>query len=176
MEYSRLFILVEGDDDERFIERIIKHLLIDKYHDIRVWQYSRQKKEKTASLLRSISQMGADYIFIRDINSSPCISERKETVLHAFPHVLDAKRVQITVKEIESWYLAGLCDSDCMRLLQKPIHNTDSLTKEQFNSLIPSQYDSRIHFIQDILSCYSIGTAKQKNKSFKYFMERFIIQ
>lgn len=176
MGYNRLFILVEGDDDARFVERVIKPLLTDRYNDVRLWQYSRQKKEKTGNFLRSISQMGADYIFIRDINSSPCIDGRKEAILHAFPHVISARRIQITVKEIESWYLAGLCDSDCGRLARTIVQNTDLLTKEQFDSLIPSQYDSRIHFMQDILNHFSIEVAMRKNKSFKYFMERFIMQ
>ena len=39
MPYKRLFILIEGDDDERFFEKIINPLLDKKYNSITLWKY-----------------------------------------------------------------------------------------------------------------------------------------
>ncbi|OGW18585.1 MAG: hypothetical protein A3G93_11920 [Nitrospinae bacterium RIFCSPLOWO2_12_FULL_45_22] len=43
-----------------------------------------------------------------------------------------------------------------------------------FNRLIPNKFDSRIDFMLEILKYFSMGIAKQKNKSFSYFLERHI--
>ncbi|MDI6767583.1 MAG: hypothetical protein QME52_12240, partial [Bacteroidota bacterium] len=51
--------------------------------------------------------------------------------------------------------------------------DTDDTTKEQFNRLIPEKYDSRIDFMSEILNNFSFKTAKRKNRSFKYFIEKY---
>ncbi|HUW86051.1 MAG TPA: hypothetical protein VMV55_04150, partial [Methanoregula sp.] len=50
---------------------------------------------------------------------------------------------------------------------------TDELTKEDFNHLIPRKYDSRIDFMFEILKYFSIDTARQKNHSFRFFINRY---
>ena len=46
MDYKRLFLLVEGDDDERFIKQIITPLFEENYKYIKPWKYSQKKKNK----------------------------------------------------------------------------------------------------------------------------------
>jgi len=53
------------------------------------------------------------------------------------------------------------------------LKNTDTLTKEGFNSLIPQRFDSRIDFMVEILKRFCTGMAKRKNGSFRYFAERY---
>jgi len=38
-----LYILLEGDDDERFFKKIVKPLLQRRYSTIKCWKYSQKK-------------------------------------------------------------------------------------------------------------------------------------
>jgi hypothetical protein len=51
---------------------------------------------------------------------------------------------------------------------------TDTLTKEKFDRLISAKYVSRIDFMQEILENFRMETAKQNNKSFRYFIRKRI--
>jgi hypothetical protein len=44
--------------------------------------------------------------------------------------------------------------------------------REQFNGLIPKKFDSKIDFMSEILKRFSIRIAKQKNRSFGYFLKK----
>lgn len=46
MEYKRLFIWVEGPDDVRFFERIIKPRFGDKYDFVQIIPYATMKGKK----------------------------------------------------------------------------------------------------------------------------------
>ena len=79
----------------------------------------------------------------------------------------------VIIKEIESWYLAGL-DSENSKQLRISFSNaTDNLTKEQFNSLILKKFGSRIDLMAEILKYFSIKIAMQRNGSFRYFIEKY---
>jgi hypothetical protein len=48
MSYTRLFILLEGDDDERFFEKIAKPTLQKRYAAIKKWASVKRLEPKTA--------------------------------------------------------------------------------------------------------------------------------
>lgn len=171
--YKRLFIWVEGSDDKRFFEKIIEPKFQIVYNFIEMIEYSTLKKEKIDNFLKSIKAMGADYLFISDINNSPCVTIRKQKIQNQLKNI-ESDKIIIVIKEIEGWYLAGLPDSEAAKLNMKPYRDTDSITKEQFNHLKPDMFDSRIDFMLEILKIYSIQNAKKKNISFKYFIDKFI--
>ncbi len=50
---------------------------------------------------------------------------------------LDEGRIQVVVEEIESWYLAGLDDERSEKLGMRRFRATDTVSKEQFDALIP---------------------------------------
>ncbi|MBA7514464.1 hypothetical protein ES705_06493 [subsurface metagenome] len=170
MSYRRLFIWVEGGDDLRFFDRIIKPMLKGKYDLVEVRSYAKLRKEKISSFLKSIKSMKAGYIYVTDINDSPCITARKQEILDEVKNV-DENRIVVVIKEIEGWYLAGLGIRQCKDLGICTLNSTDKITKEQFDGLIPREFYSRINFMLEILNCFSISVAKQKNRSFKYFTE-----
>ena len=172
MAYSRLWILVEGNDDEKLVEKI-KPVFKEKYESLTIWKYAQQLRKKTQGFLRSISSMqSSDYFFLHDINQSPCITARKEKVKDEYGDIIHLTKVVIVIKEIESWYLAGLNDDACKELRIKTFSKTNDITKEDFNRIMPEKYDSRINFMQEILKRFSIETAKEKNTSFDYFMSK----
>ncbi|AEF97005.1 hypothetical protein [Methanotorris igneus] len=175
MTYKLLYVFVEGNDDERFFERVIKPLLEKKYDHVQIIKYAEEKDEKIINWIKSIESMDwADYIYVADINNSPCITRRKEKIKQRYKNV-DNNKIIIVIKKIESWYIAGISPELAKKLKIKLTHNIDAntITKEQFNNLIPKN-DSRINFMIEILKHYSIEIARKKNKSFDYFMRKFI--
>ena len=171
MHYKLLFLLIEGDDDDRFFRRIVKPKFEEKYDNVILWKYSQQKSTKVDNFLKSIKAMGADYIYLADIDPEPCVTSKKKEIQNKFKNI-DIDRIIVVIKEIESWYLAGLDSSECRRLLIRCLENTNDVTKEQFNTLIPKRFD-RIDFMLEVLKNFSIETAKEKNISFKYFLEKY---
>jgi hypothetical protein len=171
MDYKRLFIWVEGEDDKRFFQTILEPKLQEKYDLVETRCYATLKKEKVDKFLKSIKAMGADYIYVTDINNSPCITAKIHEKLKKYRHVEDDKII-VVIKEIESWYLAGLTDVNVNKFRIHPFNDTDTITKEQFKKLIPGLFSSRIDFMLEILKVFSIEVAKHKNKSFRYFIEK----
>ena len=173
MTYRRLFVFIEGDDDERLLGAVVKPRLERQYDSVTLWQYAGQKSEKVRAFLRSVKGMKADYLFLADINSHPCVTARRQSLGARFPE-LDAEKTVVVVMEIESWYMAGVEDKACERLGIRPMRNTDTLTKEGFNSLMPKRFESRVDFMVELLKFFSIKAAKGKNRSFRHFIERHV--
>lgn len=168
---GQLFILVEGNDDERFFTRVVKPLLQERYSRIQIWKYSRKKLEKTKNFVRSIQLMKADYVYVTDLDEAPCVTSKKEEVLKKVG--IDGGHTLIVVKEIEGWFLAGLQEKEWGRLGIPPIPDTDSIVKEDFNAIVYGRIQSRIAFMERILKRYDIEAAKGKNRSFRYFLDRY---
>ncbi len=172
MAYKRLWVLVEGRDDKRFFETVIKPIFEKKYDFVKPWPYAQKRAIKVEHFLRSIKSMGSDYFFWGDINSLPCVTAKKKGVMDSYGQMLDANNIIVVVREIESWYLAGLNDRSCKQLGFRAFRNTDNITKEKLEELMPRKFDSRIDFMVEILKKFSVNTARQKNKSFDYFVSR----
>lgn len=175
MEYRRLYIWVEGDDDYRFFDKLVKPLFEEKYDSIELIKYKERKgmnKKKVNNFLKSITAMNTDYIFVGDINAHPCATAKKQELRHTYRNI-DERRIVVIKKEIESWYLAGLTRENSKNLGVHYFNNTDTIAKEQFDVFIPTKFDSRIDFMTEVLKVFSIETAKEKNESFKYFIEKY---
>jgi len=172
-----LYIFVEGDRDEDFFERIVKPRLVDRYNKIIIIKYAQKRIEYINSYIRSILSMNADYIFIADIDNSPCKTAKKEELRRRFRN-LEQNKIIIVVKEIESWYLAGLDEKACGELRIRCFDNTDSITKEDFRHIYSNSIHSGrsiIDFYLDIIKNYDIDIAKRKNRTFRYFCNKFSI-
>jgi serine kinase of HPr protein (carbohydrate metabolism regulator) len=172
MSYKLLFILLEGDDDERFFEKIVKPFLQKRYSAIKIWKYSQQKQEKIVNLVKSINSMKADYIYARDLNDAPCVTAKKESITGKFNQIAESKII-VVVKEIESWYLAGLDENTSKKVsIRKKIRTEDSITKEEFNLIIPKNMP-RIELMRKILENYDVEIAKERSSSFGYFLNKW---
>lgn len=174
MEYRRLFLLVEGPDDERFFDEIIRPLFEERYAGgVEIRQYARQRTEDINNLLRDIEEQGDAYLLIADREAAACVTDKKEKLQKRMP-LLAAERILIVVGKIEGWYLAGL-DKENARRLKVPIFSqTDTIGKEEFNAAIPKKEKSRTYFMLKLLQYFDLETAKQKNKSFRYFIEKHL--
>ena len=168
----RLFILVEGDDDVRFFGRIVKPLFAGPYDSVEIVPYASTKREKVSRFIKSIRLMKQDYIFVADIDSEYSVRDKKQILYYRYSEV-DGKDIIIVIREIESWYLAGLDNAAGNRLGITVPPTTDEVTKEDFNALIPNRFSSRIDFMFEALKYFSIQIATSKNQSFSYFIHHY---
>lgn len=169
---KRLFILVEGEDDVRFFGRIVKPLLVHRYDSVEIIPYASIKREKVNKFLQSIVLMKNDYIFVADIDFEHSVRDKKQLLYYRFSTIND-RSIVIVIKEIESWYYAGIPDALAPVLGVPVLPSTDEMVKEDFNARIPRQFDSRIDFMFEILKSFSVETATRKNRSFHYFVDRY---
>lgn len=170
---SKLFIFIEGDDDERFFNKIIIPMLANKYDSVKLWKYAQKKNEKIFQFLKSIQAMNADYIYVADNNGSPCITDRKQRIENDVQNI-DKNKINVVAREIESWYLAGINDDSSKKFGIKSYTNTENINKSTFEGLKPRKFSSRIDFMSEILKLFCIDTAKMKNVSFSYFIENYV--
>jgi len=119
--------------------------------------------------------MKANFICLADINDSPCVTAKKQTLQqHKIGNVGD-DRIIVLKKEIESWYLAGLGDTCCGKLGIPSCDATDSIDKEQFETLISrSGHTPKMNCMSEILKNFDMMTATQKNQSFNYFHRKYL--
>lgn len=167
MSYRRLLIFCEGPDDEQFFDAIVAPRLTG-YDQIHTVPYAERTQEQVRTYLRNATQMGIDTLFLSDLDPQPCIPACIETVRTTFGDAVPTGSIYVVVKEIESWYAAGLSRQRTEEMLGRPLQRTDELTKERFNDLLPAEA-SRIDFMQRLLQHFDIGRARTKNHSFEYF-------
>lgn len=172
MKKRRFFIFVEGNDDERFFSRIIKPLFSAEYTSVEIIMYACMKNEKLCRYIRSIETMGYDYILCADIDQEPNVKAKK-AILNERYCLLRNDHIVIIIREIESWYLAGLDDQAQNRLGIRHYWTTNHITKEIFNSMIPRHYHSRIAFMGDILDLFALTAGRERNRSFAFFCQKF---
>ena len=173
MIYQRLVVFLEGNDDLRFFEKIVQPLVESKGYDVSIYQYARETPHKVNAYIKSINAMPrTDYLFFADYDFSRCISARVDVLIQKY-RFLERGKIRIVIKEIESWYLAGLNNDACRKLKIPVFNDTNEVIKEKFDSLIPKKFQrSRIDFMQELLKHYDWGTAKQKNRSFHYLFQK----
>jgi hypothetical protein len=163
---------VEGPDDERFFNGVFVPFVKNKYDNIEVVKYAHLKKEKIKDFIRCIGRMKRDYIFAKDLNTSPCITARKQEVICDYTNI-DGNKVIIVVKKIEGWYLAGLDQDASKRMGIRYLRDTSSMTKEKFQKIQPKHFDSIVNFKIELIRNFSIETAIKKNSSFDYFNRKW---
>ena len=174
MERKRLFIFLEGTDDVRFFEHIIRPRFLHAYESVDLITYACTKSVKVDRFIRSINAMQHDYIIVADIDQESGVTAKKKVLLSRFIEA-DYRRIMIIIIEIESWYLAGLDSADAVAVGVHNHETTDFVTKELFNKWVPPSYPSRIAFMIDILRHFSLTVATEKNRSFRFFLEHFLV-
>lgn len=169
----RFFVLVEGDDDERFFDHVVRSKLEAQYSFIQVWKYAQKSPSKVNSFLRTIISMGAEYVFLGDINGEPCVTAKKTRIQGRY-QCIDVEKMMVVCREIESWYLAGIDEATAKSLKIALPGSTDNVGKQKFESLIPKRFPSRVDFMVEVLKRFSMECARKKNHSFQYFISKYV--
>jgi len=172
MPSDDLFIWVEGNDDERFFKTVISPMFHQKYKSINFLKYAEWTRKKICNYLRSIKGMNAHYLFVVDINRAPCVTQKKQEIQREYKNI-DEDRIVVVIKVIESWYVAGLHHASCKKLGVRYFRDpTETVAKDRFNRLMPKKLGPRTNFMIEILNRFSVETAKKRNGSFRYFIEK----
>jgi hypothetical protein len=170
-----LFICVEGPSDRSFFQIVVEPRLRNRYERVIIWEYSGKSKKERRVFIRGVqANRQADYLWVGDLDDKPCVSAKKNDLIERVGQSLDDAKIVVVVKEIESWYLAGLDRDGCEKMDLRERRNTDSLTKEEFHGLIPKQFGSPIDFTKEVLKRFSVDEAVRKNGSFRYFYDRHL--
>ena len=174
-EDMKLYFLVEGNDDEDFIRSVIFPLVkgVDP-NLIHIWKFSEQKKEKVKGFITSLYKMHSNFFYITDYDNSVCVTSRKLKVLEKYglKGILEKSRIIVVVKEIESWYYAGVVASKAKKIgIIKTGLNANEVTKEKFKEII-SKDKTRQEVLQKILSNFDLDKGMHENTSLAYFIAR----
>lgn len=172
MKQNKLYIFVEGNDDELFFKKIVVPFFLNQYNDVEIFKYAQWKRTKVELFLQSIITLNYDYIFTADIDLVETPKLKKKLIRERFDNV-QFNKIMIVIKEIESWYLAGLTDSASENMKLTIPNTTDEITKEDFNAICHTTFHSRIDFMYELLKVFDASTAQDRNESFKYFMEEY---
>ena len=173
MAKGLLYIFVEGNDDELFFKTVITPLLEDGYSGIEIIKFAQMKKSKVEQFIFSIETLRFDYWLFGDIDYHNSVRQKKKMLQMRFSN-LSTEKIYIVIKEIESWYFAGVTNMFSREMGIPPLKDTNDLVKEEFNMLYHRRFKSRIDFMLEILKNYSITTAIKKNTSFAYFAEKHL--
>ena len=169
-----LWVLLEGPDDQRFFDKLLRPEFLKKYDKITPYLYAQRSKKEIERTIKSIKDLGSEYIIFSDFDCSSCITESKKN-LQIRIQAADVAKVAVVKTEIESWYLAGL-DQSGTRKLGVPFYtNTEDTSKKIFEqNRSSSRFDTRVDFMLEILKIFDIDTAKKQNNSFRYVWQKFI--
>lgn len=173
MSQKELVIWVEGVEDKMFFERIIAIKPPVGFSSYNIVEYACSPKDAIKKFLHSIERdRFKEYVFTGDKDDKPCITKAKEH-LTSKHNRLKSEKIIVVVREIESWYMAGLTDGDSKALGLPVLRNTDDLTKEAFQNMIPSN-ESELYIRLQILEKFKYQEAKRRNASFKYFAKKYL--
>jgi hypothetical protein len=153
-----------------FLKKIVQPLFRERYLSIAIRTYANKKNQDIAHLIHNIKQTQADYIFVADKNSEYTgITAKKKNIQKNYEGI-DIDRIIVVIKEIESWYLAGLNEEDSKKLGLPILENTENIGKKKFEEYLCHQKKFKTKdFMTEILKYFSKKTARQKNSSFKIF-------
>ena len=171
-EFRRLWLLVEGPDDKRFCAGVLLPIFQSTYDHVYIWAYSEEKASLTTTIIQGIDSINTNYIFFGDIDERPCVTATKQELTVQFP-VLSWDRVIAVRPEIEAWYLAGLNEVACRELGLGRVADVDSVTKEQFDSLVGGKRQHTSTMVE-ILRHYDVEVARQRSPSFRYFWQKHV--
>jgi hypothetical protein len=180
MRYKSFFIFVEGDSDARFFEKILIPRLRSSYNHVpSPIQYSRRKPEYLDRYLKNIQGMNADgigahYLFIGDLDSLPCVTEKKQDLVKSHPR-LASERIVVVKAEIESWYCAGITEAHAAfgSLKFARCSDTSEITKEDLADAV-APHTTRLDAMLELLEAFDPATAARRNESFRYFARKHL--
>ena len=176
---SVLYVLAEGDDDQRFFERVVGPPLEARGCALKVVQHSGWSSKKLRQMIASLAsmarRMSVDFVYVADLCGAPCVTARKDKIKQKFGTRIPVDRIAVVAEEIESWYLAGVHDKTAKGLgIRDQIGATESITKEEFDRMRPRR-SSRVDVLQQMLNRYDLQLAQDRNRSLRYFVKKWIV-
>lgn len=178
--YSILFVFIEGDNDQRFFNRILHSRLKSGYNEARYILYSQKTRDYVNRYVKSINDMNGDdlitdYVFVHDFDSAPCIQGKKDALSLHYT-LLDPTKIIIVKEEIESWYVAGLNRAKCSALGLPYSPRTEHISKERLEQQKPTRFTSMNLFLIELLDdeYFDHDVAVRRNATYAYFTRKYL--
>lgn len=166
----KMFVYVEGAHDKIFVDNILS-IYFSEHNLPKIISIPYAQKPRNEMNKDIKSKSKHNYLFLSDldIDKFPCITSRKENRINTYED-LESSKIIIVKAEIESWYLAGVDNSlSPFKNFDIP-DNTESVTKEEFDSMIGEC--SKLDMLMEISKCYDFKLARERNSSFNYFINK----
>ncbi|HEY4699418.1 MAG TPA: hypothetical protein VIH27_03500 [Nitrososphaerales archaeon] len=173
MGLQKFYIYVEGNDDMRFFNNIVRNELVKRRYNVEVRAFIPYKKETFRKYISAHNLSKSKYLCIVDYDCSICITDKKNKIRASY-NFIDPNRLIVVVREIESWFIAGVDNSNCAKMGIPIGICTESVTKGKFKKFMLKRYDDKVDFMMEILKCFSIQTARKQNRSFNYFYKKHL--
>jgi hypothetical protein len=162
--WRALFLFVEGQEDELFIERIIVPCLESRYDYVRIHQYAQRRVDQLVKHFDSLVEMGAHFFLFADFDRGPCIQAVKQAVVQRYQPHLRLEQVLIVRPMIEAWYYAGVPNLD----ISHPVETIDKQTFAKLFGRRAEQGLERKLLLSDILKNYDWELALSRCASLNY--------
>lgn len=164
-----IYVILEGLDDRRFFDNVLRPYFDGHYGNMYAWEYSSKPKEKIKNFVNTIRSRGLPLIFLAD-NDENQDGAKIDKILTKYPF-LKSEDIFVVVKEIESWYIAGVNEDFEFLLKQSLPRETDDICKERFRSFFKDV--PRSELMISILENYNLELARSKNSSLHHFLESY---
>ncbi|KKK41318.1 hypothetical protein LCGC14_2735510, partial [marine sediment metagenome] len=166
---KRIGIFLEGDDDKRFFEKILKPFFSNFYPDY-IFNIIRYRANKSDEIIKNYIKSFRDdewkFFFLRDFDRGPCYSEIFNKTIECFEQ-LEEDEIFIVCKSIEGWYLAGVNDIFLReRGVNEHFEDTEKISKFGLKRLFPRGTTMTTIMI-NMLKDYDINIAIEKNQSLR---------
>ena len=171
---KNLFVFVEGKEDIIFVKNVLHNMF--RKHSINVIPipYQTTRNHEVKKHIR-VSRANHDYVLLSDMDSHtyPCITSRKDQRIEELGGEITPDKIIIVVEELESWCLAGI-DTNIKEYSDFVIpENTDNITKEGFDEILSKTSFNKNKLFNYLGFNFNSDLAVKRNKSFKYFLEKY---
>lgn len=167
-----LYLLVEGDSDRQFIEKVIAPCLPTPVYTIAYAQWKAERRENLIRSLLSGCEMGIlNYYALMDMDSRPCYTACRQYLSHLFGGLLPFERIIVANRSIEAWYLAGYTGSRNLKKMRLPAIAEGMHATEFRNAAISAGLDPTI-VLDELLSRYDLSQARRRSPSLDYFCRK----
>ena len=135
MKKIGIFIFLEGNDDLRFFDSVLKPFFEEKYLVIKTFLFAEKPKIKNNKLLKSIHSMKYDYLVFSDLENNSCVTMKKEKLIKDKGD-FKSESIIVVKKAIESWYIAGVDTGFFKTVKRKDVLGSESIDKHKFREII----------------------------------------
>jgi hypothetical protein len=170
-----LYLLVEGDSDRQFIEKVIAPCLPT---PVQILAYAgwtaKHRENQIRSLLSGCEKGMLDYYALMDMDNRPCYTACREFLIGLFGGLLPPERIIVTNRSVEAWYLAGYTGSRYLKKMRLPALAEGIRAADFRNAAMSAGVDPTI-VLDELLRRYDLSQARQRSPSLDYFCRKLEI-
>lgn len=161
--------LVEGSDDERFVNRVLEP---EMDYATEVIKYSQKPNDAVDNMLEVFDGVYQGHYFVTDLDrgQQDCHDcDDREAYERERYDIRESFRILVAVDAVEGWYLAGVPDELANERSVYPPESTEHVGKDEFDEVyVDSEYTSKEYLKTEIVDNFDYELARRRNDSFRY--------